>query len=205
MALREQDDTPRQELEQHHTPHDFGDFFRSWIRDPRGIGACAPSGRALAKLMATGVMPESKVLELGAGTGTVTEALLAKGVQPDDLYLVECNRELARILQRRFPRCHVIVADALALDPHLAPAATFDFVISGLPLLLFSIEQRLKLLRQALARLRPGGVLHQFTYGGRCPIERELRRTLRIDSELLGIAALNLPPAFVYRLMRGAA
>ena len=39
MALREQQDTPRQEPEQHHTPHDFGDFFRSWIRDPRGIGA----------------------------------------------------------------------------------------------------------------------------------------------------------------------
>jgi phosphatidylethanolamine/phosphatidyl-N-methylethanolamine N-methyltransferase len=204
MTLREQDDMPRQEAGQLHTPHDFGDFFRSWIRDPRSIGAFAPSGRALAKLMATGVMPGAKVLELGAGTGTVTEALLAKGVQPSDLYLVECNHELARILERRFPRCHVIVADALGLDAHLPPSAAFDFVISGLPLLLFSIEQRLKLLRQVLALLVPSGVLHQFTYGGRCPIERELRRILRVESELLGIAALNLPPAFVYRLMRGA-
>jgi phosphatidylethanolamine/phosphatidyl-N-methylethanolamine N-methyltransferase len=205
MALRDQDDDiPSPELEQLHTPHDFGDFFRSWIRDPRGIGACAPSGRALAKLMATGVAPGAKVLELGAGTGTVTEALLARGVQPSDLFLVECNRELARILQRRFPRCQVIVADALALDAHLAPPAAFDFVISGLPLLLFSIEQRLELLRQVLALLGPRGVLHQFTYGGRCPIERELRRILQVDSELLGIAALNLPPAFVYRLARCA-
>jgi phosphatidylethanolamine/phosphatidyl-N-methylethanolamine N-methyltransferase len=204
VTLREQDDdVSRQELQQLHTPHDFGYFFRSWIRDPRGIGACAPSGRSLAKLMATGVIPGAKVLELGAGTGTVTEALLAKGVQPNDLYLVECNRELVRILERRFPRCHVIAADALALDRHFLPAP-FDFVVSGLPLLLFSMEQRVQMLRQVLALLRPTGRLHQFTYGGRCPIDRELRRTLNVDSELLGIAALNLPPAFVYQLTRRA-
>ncbi len=154
--------------------------------------------------MASGVASGAKVLELGAGTGTVTAALLAKGVEPSDLYLVECNRELARILERRFPRCHVIVADALALDTQLVPSAAFDFVISGLPLLLFSIEQRLQLLRRVIGLLRPAGVLHQFTYGGRCPIERELRQTLHMDSELLGIAALNLPPAFVYRLTRRA-
>jgi phospholipid N-methyltransferase len=192
----------RPELEQLHTPHDFGHFFRSWIRDPKVIGACAPSGRSLARLMATGVTPGARVLELGAGTGTVTEALLAKGVRPSDLHLVECNLALVRILERRFPRCHVIAADALALDAHFSSASPFDFVISGLPLLLFSIEQRVQLLEQVLGLLRPAGRLHQFTYGGRCPIDRERRRALRVDSELLGIAALNLPPAFVYQLTR---
>jgi phosphatidylethanolamine/phosphatidyl-N-methylethanolamine N-methyltransferase len=203
VALREpNDDMPRQELEQLHTPHDFGHFLRSFIRDPKAIGACAPSGRSLARLMATDVAPGAKVLELGAGTGTVTAALLAKGVRPSDLHLVECNRELVRILERRFPRCQVIAADALELDAHFSSPSQFDFVISGLPLLLFSVEQRVKVLQQVLALLRPTGRLHQFTYGGRCPIDRDLRRTLRVDSELLGIAALNLPPAFVYQLTR---
>jgi hypothetical protein len=44
--------------------------------------------------------------------------------------------------------------------------------------------------------------MHQFTYAGRCPVDRELRSLLHVDSVLLGIAPLNLPPGFVYRLTR---
>jgi phosphatidylethanolamine/phosphatidyl-N-methylethanolamine N-methyltransferase len=168
------------------------------------MGAFAPSGRSLAKLMATGVGPESRVLEIGAGTGTVTAALLANGVRSEHLCVVERNPQLVRILERRFPRCQVVAADALSLDRQLPASGAFDFVISGLPLLLFSPERRRQALEQALGMLKSDGQLHQFTYGGRCPIDRVSRRTLRIDSQLLGIAAFNLPPAFVYRLTRTA-
>ena len=37
---------------------------------------------------------------------------------------------------------------------------------------------------------------------GRCPIDRKTRQKLKVNSVLLGVAALNLPPAFVYRLTR---
>jgi phospholipid N-methyltransferase len=95
-----------------------------------------------------------------------------------------------------------LAADALALTEHCGAMPRFDFVISGLPLLLFSPDKRLQALQQAFALLEPRGHLHQFTYGGRCPIDRELRSALRVEGGLLGIAALNLPPAFVYRLAR---
>lgn len=182
----------------------FLHFFRGWLRDPRSMGAVAPSGRSLARLMATGVTAGATVLELGAGTGTLTEALLAKGVQPTNLYLVERDPELAAVLRGRFAGCHVVAGDALALQRELPPGVTYDFIISGLPLLLFSPEQRFELLRQVLTLLRPGGCYQQFTYGGRCPIDRDTRRRLNVDAALLGIAALNLPPAFVYRLTRAA-
>jgi phospholipid N-methyltransferase len=152
--------------------------------------------------MATGVTSAATVLELGVGTGSLTEALLAKGVQPANLYLVERDPELAAVLRKRFVGCRVFAADALALKRELPPGVTYDFVISGLPLLLFSPEQRFELLEQILTLLRPHGCYQQFTYGGRCPIDRETRRKLNVDSVLLGIAALNLPPAFVYRLTR---
>lgn len=181
-------------------PRHFLHFFRGWLRDPRSMGAVAPSGRALARLMATGVTPSATVLELGAGTGSLTEGLLAAGVQPANLYLVERDPELAAVLRRRFSGCHVFAADALTLARDLPAGVTYDFVISGLPLLLFSPEQRAVLLEQILALLRPGGRYQQFTYGGRCPIDRDTRSRLRVDTELLGIAALNLPPAFVYRM-----
>lgn len=190
-----------QEFREPHTSDDFGHFIKGWIRNPFAMGALAPSGKSLAKLMARDVGPGSRVVELGAGTGTLTEALLANGVAPDDLYLVERELEFVRILERRFPQCHVIAADALDLDSELA-TATFDFVISGLPLLFFSPDQRHRVLQQALQLLKPSGHFHQFTYGGVCPLDRDLRAMFHLDSVLLGIAPLNLPPGFVYRLTR---
>jgi phospholipid N-methyltransferase len=188
------------ELQQSHTPDDFGHFFKSWMRNPLAMGAFAPSGKSLAKLMAKDVAAGSKVIELGAGTGTVTEALLANGVAPADLQLVERDPQFVKILRRRFPRCHVVAADALELDQRVDAAAAFDFVISGLPLLCFSPGRRHRVLQQALQLLKPQGCLHQFTYAGRCPVDRDMRDDFQVESVLLGIAPLNLPPAFVYRL-----
>jgi phospholipid N-methyltransferase len=191
------------ELQQSHTPDDFGHFFKSWMRNPLAMGAFAPSGKWLAKLMAKDVTAGAKVIELGAGTGTVTEALLANGVAPNDLHLVERDPQFVKILRRRFPRCPIMAADALELDRGLQPGA-FDFVISGLPLLCFSPGKRYRALQQALQLLKPEGRLHQFTYAGRCPVDREMRADFQIESVLLGVAALNLPPAFVYRLTQRA-
>ena len=190
------------ELHDSHTTDDLGHFVRGWIRNPLAIGSVAPSSKSLAKLMAKDVGTASRVLELGAGTGTVTEALLAKGVSPANLYLVERDPQFVKILERRFPRCPVVAADALHLDDQLDGGAGFDFVISGLPLLCFSPPNRQRVLRQALRLLKPHGRLHQFTYAGRCPIDRDTRAGLHVDTVLLGIAALNFPPAFVYRFTR---
>ena len=190
------------ELQQSHTTDDLGHFVQGCIRNPLVIGALAPSGKWLAKLMAKDVGPPSRGLEVGAGTGTVTEALLAKGVAPTNLYLVERERPFIKILERRFPRCHVVAADALHLDEQLGADAGFDFVISGLPLLCFSPDQRQRVLWQALRLLKPHGRRHQFTYAGRCPIDRDTRADLHVETVLLGVAALNLPPAFVYRFTR---
>jgi phospholipid N-methyltransferase len=178
-------------------------FFRSWIRNPLAIGAVAPSGRLLAKMMAMQLRPGVRVLELGAGTGTLTQAILDAGVQPQHLHIVEQHAGFVHVLQRRFPEAHVVQADATALREHFRGLeGSFDFVISGLPLLLFSTEQKLALLAQAFALLRPEGVLRQFTYAGRCPVGRDLRSKLNLVSALIGIAPFNLPPAFVYRFGR---
>jgi phosphatidylethanolamine/phosphatidyl-N-methylethanolamine N-methyltransferase len=183
---------------------DFGRFFKTWIQNPLAIGAVAPSSRLLAKVMAVGLWRGARVLELGAGTGTLTQAILDTGVDPKHLQVVECNAEFTALLRRRFPRCAVIEADATALTGHVADSGAIDVVISGLPLMLFSAEQKRGLLTQAFGVLAPHGVFRQFTYGGRCPIDRELRAALGLESQLIGFAPFNLPPAFVYRLKRAA-
>lgn len=193
---------PPPELQQR-AADDFGRFFRSWIQNPLAIGAVAPSGRLLAKLMATSLRPGTRVIELGGGTGTVTQAILEAGVRPEDLVVVEQNAQFVKLLKRRFPSSSIVEDDATAVVENLDGArGSFDFVISGLPLLLFSPTQKAKLLSQAFELLGPQGLLHQFTYGGRCPIGRELRTRLSLRSSLIGIAPFNLPPAFVYRFAR---
>ena len=188
---------------QQHTSEDFGRFIRSWIQNPLAIGALAPSGRLLAKRMARGLDENARVIELGAGTGTVTQALLDAGVKPENLYLVERDQHFLGILARRFPNCPLIAADALHLAEQFGnELGSFDFVISGLPLLLFTPQQRRRLIGQVFDVLKPTGVLHQFTYGDRCPLDRDLREHLGIERSLIGFAALNLPPAFVYRFAR---
>ena len=190
------------EAEQVH-PSQFGQFFRSWMQDPLAIGAVAPSGRTLARLMVSGLRPGARVMELGAGTGTVTRAILGCGIAQSDLVLVERNEAFARLLAQRYPHATLLQEDATSLVAS-APglAASFDFIVSGLPLVLFSRMQKLRLLERSFELLKTGGAFHQFTYGGRCPIRRAALASLGVDAELIGIAPFNVPPAFVYRLRR---
>ena len=62
-------------------------FIRSWIERPLSTGAVTPSGKILARTMARYVDPNSigPVVELGPGTGPVTEALVEDGVDPSRL------------------------------------------------------------------------------------------------------------------------
>lgn len=185
-----------------HTSDDTGSFIRGWVRDPRATGALLPSGRALARLLAAQVALGEQVVELGAGTGTVTEAILRRGVRPQDLTLVERNLDFAGILRRRFPHTNVVSADALSFAEQVSSGTTFDCVVSGLPLLLFPAADKARLLEQVLAVMSARGRLLQFTYAGFCPISRELRARFSLRATLVGVAARNLPPAFVYRLER---
>ena len=68
-------------------------FLRSWLERPLVTGAVTPSGRLLARTMASYVDPRvpGPVIELGPGTGPVTDALVRRGVAQDRLVLVEFN------------------------------------------------------------------------------------------------------------------
>ena len=62
-------------------------------------------------------------MELGAGTGTLTQALIARGVRASDLYLVENNDAFASILGMRFPGATIVHADAQTLSERLSVLA----------------------------------------------------------------------------------
>ena len=76
-------------------------FLRNWIEKPLAMGAVAPSGRVLARTMARYVdtTGDGPIIELGPGTGPVTEALIKNGVDPKRLVLVEFDPSFCRLLQ----------------------------------------------------------------------------------------------------------
>lgn len=184
----------------------YGRFLRSWLNDPLAVGALAPSGRSLARSVAREVAPGHRVVELGPGTGIVTREILARGVLPGDLVLVERCGGFAEHLEREHPDVTVLRGDATEPQEGLKSLrGKVDYVVSGLPLVLFSREQKARLLEECFGLLREGGALIQFTYGGRCPVgKRDLGRQ-GLVAKCVGFIALNMPPAFIYRIARAGA
>jgi phosphatidylethanolamine/phosphatidyl-N-methylethanolamine N-methyltransferase len=181
----------------------IGQFLGNLLRDPLAVGAVAPSSRHLANLMVTGMKAGSRVIELGAGTGAVTAAILNAGVRASDLTLVEQNEEFAAILSTKFPDTTIVRGNAVSLRHHICTeSGKADFVVSGLPLLLFPTRSKARLLSQIFKTLSDEGCLYQYTYGVRCPISRKLLRNLGLEASLVKFTPFNIPPAFVYRVSR---
>src|ERR1700683_1252632 len=177
-------------------------FIRSWIERPLSIGAVTPSGKILARVMAGYVDPNSTgpVVELGPGTGPVTEALVRAGVAPARLVLVEFNPSFCRLLQKRYPEATLVQGDAYSMRRLLEtlliqPAAA---VVSGLPLVTKPIGQRWRLIRDAFDLMVPGAPFVQFTYSVASPLPKRLGGFTAEASKRIW---MNIPPArvWVYR------
>jgi phosphatidylethanolamine/phosphatidyl-N-methylethanolamine N-methyltransferase len=177
-------------------------FIRSWLEKPLAIGAVTPSSKALARTMAAYVDPsiEGPVIELGPGTGPVTEALVEQGIDPARLVLVEFNPDFCDLLRSRYPEATVVQGDAFGMRRLLVnlvrvPAAA---VVSGLPLVIKPFRMRLRLIYDAFALMLPGAPFVQFTYSTMPPIPKALVGVTAEASERIW---LNFPPArvWVYR------
>jgi phosphatidylethanolamine/phosphatidyl-N-methylethanolamine N-methyltransferase len=179
-------------------------FLRSWIEKPLHMGAVMPSGRMLARTMAQYVDVESDapVVELGPGTGAITNALIERGIDQKRLVLVEYNPGFCALLRDRYPQAQVIQGDAYRLRDSLrevlgSPASA---VVSGLPLVTKPMQTRLRLIRDAFLALAPGAPFVQFTYSVAPPIPRSLPGVSTEASERVWI---NLPPARVWVYRKG--
>ena len=139
-------------------------FFRALLARPRKVGAFAPSGPHLARAMAAQIQVDGPVLELGPGSGSLTGAILER-VPASQFTAIEYDHDLCQLLKTRFHGANIIHGDAFNLEHTLGHSEPFAAIISGLPLLNFPMADRQRLLETATARLLPGGVFAQFSYG----------------------------------------
>lgn len=208
----------------------YGAFFRQFREQFETTGAIAPSSRFLAAAMTrflasrpAGAAPV-RVLEIGPGTGPVTDCIVRQ-LRPGDVFdLVELNGEFVQILQHRFEaepawsavhsQCRIV---QMPIQQFVADSP-YDFVISGLPLNNFPAALVREITDSYFRLLRAGGVLSYFEYMYVRPVRKlltlgaERRRIVEIDDIMAGHCLrsrisrdsvwINLPPAWVQHLRK---
>ena len=180
-------------------------FLVQLFRNPKEVGAILPSSTIAAQMMTREIDPShAPVLELGPGTGSFTRAILARGVKPQDLTMVETNQEFCTLLQREFVGTHVHCMNAADIAKRdLFEGRKVGAVVSGVPFLLLKPEEATSILRAVFEVMRPDAALYQVTYGFSVPFPRTALRALGLVATHAGRTFRNAPPASVYRLTRG--
>ena len=176
-------------------------FGQELMTNPRPMGAACPSSPELARRVArmVGKSPDTFVLEIGAGTGAITSALLRDCVPPHRLIAIERSRSMVTLLQQRFEGVKVVEADACELTTALSTIKDFDprritHIVSSLPLRSLLPEQVEKITREIRKLMAYGPQLVQYTYNlrqGSGDMLADLRRSVS------SLVWLNLPPARV--------
>jgi len=158
-------------------------FLKGYLSNPHRVGAFAPSSQALAAALCEPYRrcrQPAKVLEVGAGTGAITRHLGALLGDHDELHVCEIESQFADILERK-----VLTGNdfAPAVDAgrvklfrsavqDLPADSSYDFIISGLPLSAFELQDVRDIFAVIRRSLKPSGVFSYFEYIG-------LRRTAR--------------------------
>lgn len=174
-------------------------FLRRWLANPLQMGSVVPSSPALCRRVAGQVRraPDEWVVELGAGTGAVSRALLGAGLPPERITVVEIVPDMADHLRATLPGVDVIGGDARAL-PDLLPGnrhGQVGTVICGIPLVLLPLAEQRRFIN-AMAAVAPGrGFLH-YSYCATSPLPA---RKHGLVAKREAWTPLNLPPASVWR------
>ena len=177
-----------------------GLFFRRWLANPLQMGSIVPSSPALCRRVARHAHAGANeaIIELGAGTGVVSQALLAAGVAPSRLFVVEIVRDMADHLRAELPtEANVIEGDARRL-PALIPGewhGKIGTVVVGIPLVLLPFAEQRRFI-DAIEAVAPGRGFILYTYCITSPLPWK-KHGLVAKREAW--TPLNFPPASVWR------
>lgn len=175
-------------------------FFKRWLKHPGQLGTLAPISLRLARKAAMCIHnPENlKIVEIGAGSGRLTRALLNHGVCPSRLKVIELDQELASFTKQTLPHVHVIQGDARHLNT-LLPIdwiGNVDIVFSTIPLMCLEETTRNTIVNSAFDILNAKGTMLHLTYYPKSPLHY-LGKDAFIQTKILSLW-WNIPPAFVW-------
>ena len=175
-------------------------FILRALRNPRQLGAVAPSSRHLGALLArhTIIDDVSPIIELGGGTGALTRVLMNTGLDPSRLFVIELDPALAAYLKSALPQVNVIHGNAAELDQILPPEVIGKVhrIVSGLPMINMPENVRRNILESCFKVMAAEGAYLQYTYSPRSSIDA---KAYNLKKKRLGTIFRNLPPATVWQ------
>jgi phospholipid N-methyltransferase len=204
---------------------EYARFFGEFRREFQTTGAILPSGPFLAFALTRplrGRRTPWRILEVGPGTGAVTQDIVRRMIPGDLLHAVEINPRFATLLAQRINREHVFAPHRDSIEiicagvEDLPGESIYDLIVSGLPLNNFAPAQVRSIFATFTRLVRPGGLLSWFEYAIirqlTAPfVNRQERRRLSRIGRLVGGFVhrhqvrsepifVNVPPAIVRQL-----
>ena len=179
----------------------FFTFGGELLSNPGPVGSAVPSSRFLARRMASFLprSPKGYIVELGAGTGSITAALLKRGIPADRILPIERSETMVKLLKRRFPSLNIALGDATELRSLLKTwlpkdALEISYVVSSLPLRSLPENVVVSILQEIYHILPQHGKLLQYTYDLRRTPHPRLSGFKRCRTTVVWA---NIPPARV--------
>ncbi len=182
-------------------------FFTQFIIHPTRTGAILPSSDKLCDLMTdTADLPNvSTVIELGSGTGVITERIMAKKADNTTFFALEINPAFVEATKRRCPDALVYQSSAENVMKHLElhGESGCDRIISSLPWSTFKGETQQLILDSIYDVLKPGGIFLTYAYvlGIVAPSAWRFKKKLYAKFDKVKTSRTvwsNIPPAFIY-------
>lgn len=186
-------------------------FFNSFVKRPGQVGAVAPSGRPLCRMLVDSFDWDciEYVVEFGPGTGVVTELIIDRKRPETQFFAVERNSRLANLTRQRCPSADVVEGCVTEIE-RLCAQRDFprvDAIVSGLPWASFKASLQKEIFQAMFRVLKPGGRFATFAYlqGLGLPAGQRFSKLLRQNFSTVSKSRTvwrNLPPALVYRCTR---
>jgi phospholipid N-methyltransferase len=183
-------------------------FVSQFCRNPRTIGAIAPSSAKLAIKMLQPIDFQSAcvIVEFGPGSGVFTKQVLQKIDRNKTIFFgLELNERMNRIACANTPEATIFQDSASQVHKYLQQFGVkhADAIISGLPWASFPESLQDEILTETVKGLPENGVFTTFAYlhGLILPSGVRFRKKLQqhfSKVETSPVVWRNLPPALVY-------
>ena len=175
-------------------------FLLEYIKNPRKVGAVAPSSKYLAEGMIEAIdfKKAECIVEYGPGTGVFTEKILARVQEHTTVILIELNKNFYDELKNRYGyKKNVIILNESAenIDNILRKynIKKMDYVVSGLPFASLPAEVSENILTKTRILLKENGDFITFQYS---LFKKKFIQKFfsQMNTKLV---VRNLPPAYV--------
>ncbi len=151
-------------------------FIKAFVNNPKGVSTIFPASKALSLAMAISseVSERKRIVEIGVGTGALTEAMLPLMGEGHNYTGFEIDATFFKFLNSRFIPKHQnqikklnsfkMRSESAENISSLFEAESVDVVVSSLPWSVFEPNLQNSILDEVYKILKPGGVFSFYNF-----------------------------------------